>query len=148
VGVPEEILLKPDKLTSNEWELIKRHTVVGSRILAGSKIPMMRMAREIALSHHEKCDGSGYPSGLSRESIPESARIVSIVEPYDALTHSTPYRGAFPEEKAVSLMRAYVKTAFDPRVFDYFVTLLPQMRAIREELADEEGESRGSCRLE
>ncbi len=87
IGVPDAILQKPGKLTPEEYEVVKTHTLIGSEILSNSKMPMLQMAQEIALNHHERWDGHGYPRGLAGENIPECARILAIVDTYDALTH-------------------------------------------------------------
>lgn len=136
VGIPDHLLNKPEKLTPEEFELIKKHTIIGGRILEASNLPLIQMAREIALSHHERWDGSGYPRGLHGTLIPESARIVSIVDVYDSLTHERPYRRALNEERALAVMKAYREASFDPKIFDYFVTLLPQIQRIGQEVKD------------
>ncbi|MBI5251030.1 MAG: response regulator [Desulfomonile tiedjei] len=138
IGIPDQILRKPEKLTPDEFELMKKHTIIGARVLESSNLPLIQMAREIALCHHERWDGSGYPRGLHGTLIPESARIVSIADVYDSLIHERPYRRALSEDRALSVMNAYRETSFDPKIFDYFVTLLPQMRRMREEVKDDE----------
>ncbi|MEW6347498.1 MAG: HD domain-containing phosphohydrolase [Thermodesulfobacteriota bacterium] len=140
IAIPDDIVHKPSKLSPEEEEVMKAHTILGARILDGSKIPFMKMAKDIALSHHEKWDGTGYPQALSRIYIPESARIVTIVDVYDRLTHKKLYRPAFLEERAVSIMNAYKPSHFDPRIFDYFISVLPQIRAIGQQC---EGEKNG-----
>jgi putative two-component system response regulator len=137
LAIPDHIVKKTDKLTPEEFAVAKTHTRAGALILQNSDLPVIQMARDIAMSHHECWDGSGYPSGLSRELIPESARIVAIVDVFDSLTHGRPYRKAFSEEKAVSIMKAYRGKAFDPRIFDYFMVLLPIMRRIQSEIRDQ-----------
>ena len=96
VGVPDRILLKPGRLTAAEFELMKSHTLIGAEILSGSTWPLLQMAEEIALSHHERWDGTGYPDGKEEEKIPLSGRIVIVADNFDALTHSrpTPRRGS------------------------------------------------------
>jgi putative two-component system response regulator len=136
LAIPDHIVKKTEKLAPDEFGIIKTHTKAGARILDNSDLPIIRMARDIALCHHECWDGSGYPAGLSGELIPESARIVAIVDVYDSLVHSRPYRRAFAEEKAVAIMQAYRGRAFDPRIFDYFMVLLPVMRRIQLEIED------------
>jgi putative two-component system response regulator len=136
LGISDEILSKNEKLTQEELDVVRQHTVIGARLLEGSAMPLLRMARDIALSHHEKWDGSGYPQGISGQLIPEAARLVAILDVYDTLTHERPYRTAFSEEKALSIMTAYRHQMFDPRMFDYFVTLLPALRRIQEEVRD------------
>jgi putative two-component system response regulator len=137
IGIPDRILQKPEKLTVDEFEIAKKHTTMGARILEVSDLPLIQLAREIALSHHERWNGSGYPQGLYGTLIPESARIVAIADVYDSLTHDRPYRRALTEERALSVMGAY-RESFDPKILDYFVTLIPQIRRIQEEVKDDE----------
>ena len=134
IGVPDAILLKPGKLTPEEFEEIKKHPLVGAQILRASNAPLLRMAQDIALSHHEKLDGRGYPNGLSGDAIPISARIVAIGDVYDALVHDRVYRPAMSEEQAVGIITEGRGSHFDPDVFDAFIKLLPQFRAIRAKL--------------
>ncbi len=98
------------------------------------------MAYEIAMYHHERWDGTGYPTGLSGEAIPEAARIVAIVDVYDALTHDRVYRKELPEEKVIQIMRDGRGTHFDPRLLDVFMSVLPEMRAIAQATPEEENE--------
>lgn len=133
IGIPDSILLKNGSLTHEEFEIMKRHSDIGAGILEGSAVPMLQMAREIALCHHEHCDGSGYPRGLKKDAIPEAALIVSIVDYYDALVHDRVYRQAFPEKEALSIMRQRGGGYFGEEIFDCFVRALPSLRHIREE---------------
>ncbi|MEJ2078642.1 MAG: response regulator [Acidobacteriota bacterium] len=128
IGVKDSILLKPGKLTPDEMEEVKRHAEYGARILNGSQVPVVRMARDIAQNHHERWDGKGYPNGLAGEAIPESARIVAVVDVYDALTSDRPYRARLSEEETLELMTAERGAHFDPRVFDAFLTIQPGFR--------------------
>jgi putative two-component system response regulator len=134
IGVPDSILLKPGPLLPEEFEIIKQHTVIGGRILERSEIPLLEMAREIALSHHERWEGGGYPQGLSRETIPESARIVAVCDVYDALVHDRIYRSALPEPEVLAFLRGQRGRHFDPRVLDAFLGEVDTFRAIREEV--------------
>jgi cyclic di-GMP phosphodiesterase len=134
IGVPDSILLKPGPLLPEEFEIIKQHTVIGARILEGSEIPLLAMAREIALSHHERWDGTGYPTGLATETIPESARMVAVCDVYDALVHDRVYRRALPETEVLDLMASRRGRHFDPRVLDTFLDDVATFRAIREEV--------------
>jgi HD-GYP domain-containing protein (c-di-GMP phosphodiesterase class II) len=136
IGIPDAILRKPDKLTPPEFEVMKTHTVIGAQILAGSKVPMLQMAREIALNHHERWDGKGYPRGLTGKSIPESARIVSIVDCYDALTHDRVNRPAFSEDAAVAMMQRESEKQFDPELLAEFFRHLPEMHRLAEQYSD------------
>lgn len=142
VGVPEHILFKPGRLTADETEIMKAHTLIGARILAGSRSPIIRTAQEVALSHHEQWDGSGYPHRLSGTRIPEPARIVAVADAYDTLIHNQSWRPALSEESALRTMNAYRGQTFDPRILDYFFSLLPQIRRINEEVKDDESETR------
>ena len=141
IGIPDHILLKPGKLTPEEFEVMKTHTTIGAAILGRSEVPVLQMARTIALSHHERWDGTGYPQGLSKTEIPEAARIVSIVDVYDALVHQRVYKPAVPEKEAIAIMKAARGHHFDPNLFDIFLEVLPQFRRIREQVADETHES-------
>ena len=110
---------------------MKRHTAIGARILGGKSVPHLSLARDIALSHHEKWDGSGYSQGLSGPDIPEAARIVAILDVYDALVHDRVYRPAFPEDRALDIMEKNRGAHFDPDLFTVFVQVLPPLREIR-----------------
>jgi putative two-component system response regulator len=121
VGLPDAILLKPGPLTQQEFEIVKTHTVIGARLLSGSRSPLLQCAEVIALGHHERWDGSGYPHGLSGESIPLPARIVAVVDFFDALTHDRPYRKAWASEKVLRSIEDLSGTHFDPRVAAAFL---------------------------
>ncbi len=136
IGIPDRILQKPGRLTRKEFEIMKKHTEIGARILDNPDVPLLRMAKEIALSHHEKWDGSGYPYGLAGESIPEAGRIVAVIDVYDALVYDRVYRRAVPEKKALSKINEGRGTHFDPRILDCFISLLPEIRLIREEIGN------------
>ena len=138
IGIPDSILLKPGKLTPEEFEMMKKHTTIGGQLLGSSNACLLQMAKEIALSHHEKWDGSGYPAGLAGEAIPESGRIVALADVYDALVMDRVYRPAIPEPEALSMMTSNRGTHFDPRIFDRFVALLPKIRRIKQEVQDED----------
>jgi PAS domain S-box-containing protein len=125
VGVSDLILIKPGKLTAEEFDQVKTHTLTGASILAGSKSEVLRVAEAIAGSHHEWWDGSGYPIGLRGEEIPLSARIVAVADVFDALTHSRPYKQAWPIEQAVAEIRSLRGRQFDPQVIDAFERLDP-----------------------
>jgi putative two-component system response regulator len=123
VGVPDRILLKPGRLTAAEFDLMKSHTLIGADILSGSTWPVLQMAEQIALSHHERWDGSGYPEGLVEEKIPMSGRIVIVADNFDALTHSRPYAEAWDADKAAAEIRRQSGQHFDPQVVDAFDAL-------------------------
>jgi putative two-component system response regulator len=123
IGIPDEILLKPDKLTAEEFELIKTHTVIGGRILCESNFPILKVATEIAFTHHERWDGNGYPAGLKGEEIPIAGRIVALADAFDAMTHARPYKSAFSVEHAVAEIQRCSGAQFDPRIVEAFMTL-------------------------
>ena len=134
IGVPDSVLLKPGKLTDDEFAAIAQHTVIGANILADATSALLQLARSIALSHHEKWDGSGYPYGVCGDAIPVSAQIVAVVDVYDALTHDRVYRKAYPEMVALAMMREGRGAHFSPLIFDIFMRCLPQLRAIGDDL--------------
>jgi putative two-component system response regulator len=138
IGLPDTILRKPARLTTEEFEVIKNHTLIGARMLEGSDFSLLNMAHSIALSHHEKWDGSGYPNGLTGADIPESARICAVLDVYDALIHKRVYRQALPEEEALAIMTETRGSHFDPEIFDCFISVLPALRTIRSEVCDQE----------
>ena len=119
IGIPDGILLKPGKLTAGEYSQIKKHTDIGRIILSGSKFPILQMAEKIALYHHERWDGGGY-YGLKGETIPLEARIVSIVDVFDVITHARPYKGASSLEIAIERIRQEQGKQFDPALVDAF----------------------------
>ncbi|GIO16083.1 two-component system response regulator [Cohnella xylanilytica] len=123
IGIPDDILLKPGRFEPEEFEKMKSHTTIGANILEGSSFDVLRLARVIALSHHEKWDGTGYPNGLSGEQIPIEARIVALADFYDALTHERPYKQAWTPEEAASEIETQRGRHFDPRVADAFLEL-------------------------
>jgi len=131
IGVPDHILLKPDKLTPAEFEIIKKHTEFGAGILGGSDIPLLQFASEIALTHHEKWNGSGYPQGLAGEDIPEAARIVAIVDVYDALSFDRVYRPAYSEEKVLKILQQGKGAHFEPSIFECFMDILPVLQLVQ-----------------
>jgi len=132
IGIPDHILLKEGKFTPEEFDIMKQHTVMGAGILAGSDIPLIQMAGEVALCHHERWDGNGYPHGLKGIAIPESARIVAIADVYDALLTDRVYRPAFPEREAFTMMATEKGRHFDPRLFDCLCQIHDEFRQIRQ----------------
>ena len=160
IGIPDSVLLKPGPLTDEEWVIMQRHCEIGACILSEeSKVmvptfdwysvepsamkatlqnrdPVLDMAATIAMSHHEKWDGGGYPRGRAGEDIPLEARIVAVADVFDALTSNRPYRIARPEEEALTIMDSAAGAHFDPRVYAAFTQSLPEIRAIRERFAD------------
>ena len=136
IGIPDAILLKPGKLTPDEWEVMKRHTLIAGQILQGNDCEVILMARDIAMHHHEKWDGSGYPHGLSGEAIPAVARIVAVADVFDALTSSRPYKSAWSIDDAVAFIKGQSGVHFDPVVVDHFLQCLPEIEAIKERLQE------------
>jgi putative two-component system response regulator len=128
IAVPDAILRKPAGLTPEEYDCMKQHTVIGARLLAGSKSPILVMAREIAFCHHERWDGKGYPTGLAGDAIPEAARILAIVDVYDALTSDRPYRRAMKEEEVLKMMLAEQGRHFDPALLTTFFSVLEEIQ--------------------
>jgi putative two-component system response regulator len=137
IGIPDAILLKPGQLDAGEWEIMKSHTVIGARLLDGDDSELLRMARDIALSHHEKWDGTGYPHGLSGEDIPQAARIAALADVFDALTSERPYKVAWTIEASVELIRSRSGTHFDPALVGALMEQLPAVMEIRERFSDQ-----------
>ena len=123
IAIPDHILLKPGKLTEEEFELMKTHVATGAEMLAQSRSPLLQIAERIALTHHEWWDGSGYPAGLRGDEIPLPGRIVAIADVFDALTHDRPYKRALPLEMAVAEIDSLRGRQFDPSVVDAFNAL-------------------------
>lgn len=138
IGIPDAILKKPGKLTPDEWTIMKRHAQIGYDILSKSKTPLFQMAAEIALCHHEKWDGSGYPNALMQGGIPESARIVAIADVFDALTMKRPYKDAWPITKAFDEIRKGRGQHFDPRLLDCFFDHQLDILELKEEWDEKE----------
>lgn len=136
VAIPDHILLKPGKLTPEEFDIMKTHAARGADFLQGSELPLLQMAHDIALGHHEKYDGSGYPSGLAGDAIPMAARIVAVADVFDALTSSRPYKPAWEIERALDFMRAQRGMHFDPQVLDAFMDSLALVLDIQRRLRD------------
>jgi putative two-component system response regulator len=127
LGIPDTLLQKPGKLDAAEWVTMRKHCQIGFDILSKSSSPVFRLAAEIALYHHEKWDGSGYPIGKSGDAIPESARIVALADVFDALTMKRPYKEAWPLEKVLDTLREGSGKHFDPRLVDVFLAHLPEI---------------------
>jgi PAS domain S-box-containing protein/putative nucleotidyltransferase with HDIG domain len=123
IGIPDCILLKPGKLTAQEYEVMKTHAKIGAELLEGSGSPVLQMATVIAESHHERWDGAGYPNGLAAEEIPLVGRIVAVADVFDALTHDRPYKSAWPTEQAIAEIRRGARSQFDPRVVAAFLAV-------------------------
>lgn len=130
IGIPDHILLKPGHLSASEWELMKQHTVIGHEILAESESRFIQTGSVIALSHHEKYDGTGYPYGISGEEIPLPARIVAVADVYDALRSPRPYKSSWPREDAISYINEQSGKHFDPACVEAFVKQLESIHEI------------------
>jgi putative two-component system response regulator len=131
IGIPDAILLKPDRLTLDEFRLMQQHTEIGARILGGSTSRILQLSEEIAETHHERWDGAGYPAGLSAEEIPLAGRLVALADVFDALTHRRPYKDAVPVEIATSEVLNLAGTHLDPQIVETFKTLDPSMLLTR-----------------
>jgi putative two-component system response regulator len=140
IGIPDVILLKPDLLTPDEWQVMQKHTVIGARILGQSTWPLIRLGKDIALSHHERWDGTGYPHGLKGEAIPVAARITNICDQYDTLRSTRAYRAARTHEEAHWIItKGDSRTRpehFDPNVLKAFIACSDQLRDIFEQNAE------------
>ncbi len=137
VATPDRILLKPAKLNADEWDIMKQHTVAGYEILKDSESELLQMAAQIALSHHEKYDGMGYPYGLKESEIPLSARICAVSDVFDALTSDRPYKRAWAEEQAIAEIDACSGSHFDPELVAAFHDALPKILEVRAIYRDE-----------
>ncbi|MBU2645239.1 response regulator [bacterium] len=140
IGIPDHILKKPEKLDPEEWEIMKTHSRIGFNILSRSDTPLFQMAAEIALSHHEKWDGSGYPQGMKGEKIAECARIVAVADVYDALTTKRPYKEVWPVPTALEEMRNKSGHHLDPHFVDCLLNVQDEIRQIKERLDQTESQ--------
>ncbi|MEW6087145.1 MAG: HD domain-containing phosphohydrolase [bacterium] len=143
IAVPDRILLKPGKLTPEEFEVIKQHSLIGASILQGSKFPLIMMAYEIALTHHEKWNGLGYPHGKKENEIPVSGRIAALSDILDALTTQRPYKPAFSWEKSVSIIKSESGKTFDPRVVNILFENIDDMYSVYNEFRYSKGKRGG-----
>ncbi|WP_237363566.1 response regulator [Vibrio marisflavi] len=138
IGIPDHILRKPGKLDPDEWEIMQKHVSIGGDIIGGSDSELLQMAQDIALYHHEKWDGSGYPHGLEGEQIPLSARIVAIADVFDALTSERPYKHAWSVDDAKSFLQQQSGKHFDPNLVSIFLEKTSDIVKIKESFKDEE----------
>ena len=132
IGIPDAILQKPGKLDPDEWQIMQRHAEIGAEIIGEDGSDLLNMARDVALYHHEKWDGSGYPRGLKGENIPIAARIVALADVFDALTSERPYKKAWPVKQATDLIREQSGQHFDPQLVQAFFDCLPAILTVRE----------------
>jgi putative two-component system response regulator len=131
IGIPDSILLKPGKLTNQEFDIIKSHTTIGGKILIQSNAKVLQTAYDIALTHHEKWNGQGYPRGLKKDQIPLVGRIVGIADVFDALTSNRPYKEAYPVEVACEIIKKERENHFDPNMVDIFLDNIDDIIAIK-----------------
>ncbi|WP_022850013.1 HD domain-containing phosphohydrolase [Limisalsivibrio acetivorans] len=136
VGIADSILLKPGKLTDEEFDVMKSHTTIGYEILLNTKSPFLETGANIALTHHERFNGTGYPNGLTRENIPLEGRIVAIADVFDALTTRRPYKDPWPFQKALDLLESEKGKHFDPKLVDHFFKNLGSIQQIYDDLSD------------
>ena len=137
IGIPDSILLKPGKLTREEWKVMQTHTIIGARLLDNHNSELMIMARDIALNHHEKWDGSGYPNGMKGINIPIEGRITGIVDVFDALTSKRPYKDPYPVKKACEIIKMERGYHFDPELTDLLLTHIDEFTQIKKCFSDE-----------
>ncbi|MBT5013668.1 MAG: response regulator [Rhodospirillaceae bacterium] len=138
IGIRDSVMLKPGKLDADEWEHMKTHAEIGSDIIGEHSSEVMSIAREIAITHHEKWDGSGYPNGLKGEQIPIAGRIAAVCDVFDALTSARPYKKAWSVEDARAYLNDGAGGHFDPELVAHFNDILDDVLAIRDEFADED----------
>lgn len=140
IGIPDVILGKPNKLDPQEWSVMRQHPAIGASIIGKHDDPLLETARVVALSHHEKWDGTGYPQGLRGNEIPLPGRIVAVADVFDALTSNRPYKKAWPIDAALGYIREQAGLHFDPKLARQFLTLVPQLMEIRARFRDEDVE--------
>jgi len=138
IGIPDKVLLKPGKLDPGEWEIMKQHTTIGGKILSNSDSEFIKLAEVIALTHHEKWDGSGYPRGLKGAAIPLAGRITAIADVFDALMSKRPYKEPFSLEKSFAIIREGQGSHFDPEVVEAFFAVEKEILLIKETFRDKE----------
>jgi PAS domain S-box-containing protein len=136
LAIPDCILLKPGRLSDEEFDVMKTHAELGARLLSSGSSPVLQMAAVIAATHHERWDAGGYPKGLAGEAIPLVGRIVAVADVFDALTHDRPYKRAWPVEQAIAEIAAGGASQFDPRVVTAFLALRDELGALGDELEE------------
>ena len=140
IGIPDRILQKPAKLDAAEWELMKKHPKIGAGIIGRHNDPLLATAREVALTHHEKWDGSGYPNGMAGEAIPITGRMVALADVFDALTSDRPYKKAWTVTASMDYISEQKGKHFDPVLADEFLSIVPQLLEVRDRYLDAHGE--------
>jgi len=136
IGIPDRILLKPGKFEPDELKIMKTHTLIGAEIIGYQDSPLLQMARSVALSHHEKWDGSGYPYGLVGDAIPMEGRLVALSDVYDALTSERPYKSAWLPDDAFDFIRDQTGIHFDPKLASLFLKIRHEIIGISEKYRD------------
>jgi putative two-component system response regulator len=136
IGIPDRILQKPGKLDPEEWRIMQTHVTIGARIIGEHKRGLLAVAHRIALGHHEKWDGTGYPQALAGEAIPLEARIVAVADVFDALTSARPYKKAWSLDEALQYLRDNRGAHFEPALVDRFLRLIPSVREIMQRWAE------------
>ena len=139
IGIPDSVLLKPGKLNDAEWNIMRKHPEIGAEIIGNHHDDLLRTARIVALTHHEKWDGSGYPNQMKGDEIPLTGRIVTIADVFDALTSERPYKKAWSTEDAVHLIEKNVGSHFDPGLIDPFKSVMPEILKIKDQYTEECG---------
>lgn len=136
IGIPDDVLLKPGRLSAEELEVMRMHPTIGGTIIPEHSSEVIAMARRISLTHHEKWDGSGYPTGLKGEEIPLEGRIAAICDVYDALVSARPYKQPWPKDRAAGYLKENGGIHFDPVLVEAFLNILPEIESIQEEFAE------------
>ena len=139
IGIPDSILIKPGKLTPDEWVIMRRHCEFGASIIGTYAHPLFQTSRMIALTHHEKWNGEGYPQGLKGEEIPLVGRIVALADVFDALTHERPYKEAWSVEAALAWISSQRGEHFDPQLTDVFLSIIPNILEFMKKYAEDQG---------
>ncbi len=137
IGIPDTILLKPGKLEKEEWDIMRQHPAIGAEIIGGHNSSLLQLAAKIARHHHEKWDGTGYPDGLAGQEIPHQARIVTLVDVFDALTSERPYKRAWSIDEAIDFIKSQSGRHFDPELVEAFLDCLPEILEMKEKWADQ-----------
>ncbi|PJZ45802.1 HD domain-containing phosphohydrolase [Leptospira brenneri] len=137
IGIPDFIIQKPGKLSPEEWEIMKRHPEIGAEIIGDHNSSLLKLAKSIAITHHEKYDGTGYPYGLKGESIPLEGRIIAIADVFDALTTERPYKKAWEVDTAIEFLKKESGTHFDPVLVNQFISVLPKVLEIKKQWPEE-----------
>ena len=138
IGIPDRVLLKPTPLNEDDWRIMHKHPWIGAQIIGEHTSSMLRMAREVAFTHHERWDGQGYPRGLSQDGIPECGRIVAIADVFDALTSERPYKDAWPNEVALEYLQANAGRRFEPRLIELFLGLTERVFELQQRWSEPE----------